>query len=180
MKVLFVNACIREKSRTQKMCNSYLSRFNPEEIEVVDLNLLSILPLTRETLDKRDEDIQKKDLKSADYDLAKQFARADRIVVGAPYWDFFCPAVLKAYFEQVCVNGIAFGYPGGVPTGMCNAKELVYITTAGGNIPKESSIEFYISELCQLFGIPEFKFYKAEGLDIYGNDAAEIVDKFEF
>ena len=44
------------------------------------------------------------------FDLARQFAEADVIVIAAPYWDLSCPAMLKQYLEQVNVVGITFKY----------------------------------------------------------------------
>ena len=40
------------------------------------------------------------------FDLARQFARAEIIVMAAPYWDLSFQAALKQYLEQVNVVGI--------------------------------------------------------------------------
>lgn len=176
MKTLFVNACVREESRTLALCRTYLARLAEQEpilLQEIELNESNLQPLTRTTLAQRVEDLRNGALDA--YQYARDFAAADRIVIGTPYWDFSCPALLKTYLEHVCVNGITFGYPSGVPTGLCSAQELIYITTAGGYLAEQNSLELYLKELCALFGIPQLKFYKAEGLDIYGNDVEAIL-----
>ena len=40
------------------------------------------------------------------FDLAKQFAEADEVIIAAPFWDLSFPAALKQYFEQINVLGI--------------------------------------------------------------------------
>lgn len=86
--------------------------------------------------------------------------------------------MLKIYLEQICVNGITFRYGAdGRPIKICMGKKLVFITTAGGYLCENSSLELYWKELCGLFGIPEMLFFKAEGLDIQGNDSREILQR---
>lgn len=41
---------------------------------------------------------------------AWQFARADRIVLAAPFWELSFPAILKIYLERVSMRDITFGY----------------------------------------------------------------------
>lgn len=36
---------------------------------------------------------------------AREMARADLVVVGAPYWDLGFPAALKVYLEWACTLG---------------------------------------------------------------------------
>ena len=99
------------------------------------------------------------------FDLAKQFAEADRIVIAAPYWDLSFPASLKQYFEQINVQGITFVYtPEGVPQGLCRAKQLLYVTTAGGNYVPEEFGFGYVKALAQNFyGIPDVQMFQAAG-----------------
>lgn len=97
--------------------------------------------------------------------------------ISAPFWDLSFPSVFRVYLEHISVNGITFGYPNGVPTGYCKAKELVYITTAGGYLPENSSLEQYLKELCIMFGIDKLTFIKAEGLDIIENNSDQILEE---
>ena len=72
----------------------------------------------------------------------------------------------------------------GVPHGQCRAKALTYITTAGGYIGDFNFGFEYVKGLCSmLFGIREFHFAAADGIDIIGVDVAarmeEAKGKFE-
>ena len=64
----------------------------------------------------------------------------------------------------------------GIPAGLCKAKRLTYITTAGGNFVPEEFGPGYVKCLAQSFyGIPEFRLIKAVGLDLDGADADSIM-----
>lgn len=179
MNVLFVNACVRENSRTFRLCGKYIEKYySRDNLSELDLNAENIYPLNRLTLSKRNSDIENTDFSADAYSYAKAFARADEIIIGAPYWDFSIPAILKIYFEQICVCGITFEYGEHGSIGLCRAKKLVYITTAGGCIG--ASLPIYINELCGLFGIKENTLIKAEGLYIRDNNADNIINNVEF
>ena len=113
------------------------------------------------------------------FSLAKQFARADCIVMAAPYWDLSFPASLKQYIEQINVLGITFTYSSeGIPQGLCKARRLYYVTSAGGNyVPLEYGFG-YVKALAQNFyGIRDVQLIKATGLDLEGADADGIVEE---
>ena len=99
------------------------------------------------------------------------------IVIAAPYWDLSFPAVLKAYFEQINVLGLTFEYTAdGRPRGLCKARKLIYVTTAGGPILSDEYGFGYVKALAQNFyGIPDVRQIRAEGLDIIGADAERIL-----
>ena len=103
------------------------------------------------------------------------------IVISAPYWDLSFPATLKTYIEAINVVGLTFIYnEDGHPEGLCNAKKLVYITTAGGKIISDEYGFGYIKELAQKFhGIKDIEYIKAEELDIIGADIEGIMSKAE-
>ena len=100
----------------------------------------------------------------------------------APYYDLSFPAMLKQYFEQINVLGLTFTYSeSGVPTGLCKAKSLYYVTTAGGPIISDDYGFGYVKALANTFyGIEDVKQIKAEGLDIVGADVEAILEKVEF
>ena len=99
-------------------------------------------------------------------------------MIAAPFWDLSFPAAVKQYFEQINVRGITFFYtPEGIPSGLCRAKCLTYVTTAGGDFVPEEYGAGYVKALAQSFyGIPEFRLLKAAGLDIIGADVDAIMD----
>ena len=180
MKVLFVNSCLRQESRTKKLAFAYLEKLqkaNPDmEIKEIELQKLPLQPLNAEILAKRDELSASNDFTNEFFDYANEFAGADKIVIAAPYYDLQFPAILKTYLENICVCGIAFKYnEKGIPVGLCKAEQLVYITTAGGYIGDFNFGFDYVKGLCMLLGIFDTKEITAEGLDIYGNNVEEIL-----
>ena len=173
-KILFVNACVRENSRTLDIAKIVLEKLNNAYTEV-NLQKTDLKPLNRESLDIREKLILQDDFSDTMFSLAKDFAAADEIVIAAPYWDLAFPALLKIYLEQITVSGITFRYKKGVPQGLCRAKRLIYVTTAGGIIYDNFGFE-YVKALAQkLYGIGEVLFFKAENLDIDGNDVNDIL-----
>lgn len=173
-KILFVNACVRENSRTLDISKIVLEKLNNAYTEV-NLQKTDLKPLNREGLDIREKLILQDDFSDTMFSLAKDFAAADTIVIAAPYWDLAFPALLKIYLEQITVSGITFRYAKGVPQGLCRAKRLIYVTTAGGSIYDNFGFE-YVKALAQkLYGIGEVLFFKAENLDIDGNDVNDIL-----
>ena len=175
--ILFVNACVRKESRTKKLADYLLQKWNGQ-YEEVRLNAIVFPLVDAEFLCRRDKLAEHRDFGNPVFDLARQFAGADKIVIAAPFWDLSFPAALKQYFEQVNVVGITFSYTSeGVPVGLCKAKSLTYITTVGGNYYPEEYGAGYVRALAQNFyGIPEFNLIKATGLDIDGADIESIID----
>lgn len=174
-KILFLNGCVRENSRTLELAEYALS-FLSGEREDVDLYSLKLTPLDGEDLEFRSKAGINKDFSDDRFKLAKQFSQADTIVIAAPYWDLMFPAVVKLYFESVTVSGLTFVYgENGIPKGLCKAKNLIYITTSGGPIIHNFGFE-YVSALSKSFyGIEEVKFISAQGLDIKGADVDKIM-----
>ena len=176
-KILFINACVRPSSRTLELAKHVLSKLSGR-VEEVKLYNEQLLPLGLEEMDVRDKADQTKNFSNPVFALAKQFAKAEIIVIAAPYWDLMFPAVLKCYFEKVSVNGLTFDYgENGIPKGLCKAKKLIYITTSGGFIKDNFGFD-YVYALCKNFyGINDVQLVKAEGLDIYGVDVPSVLEK---
>ena len=113
------------------------------------------------------------------FKYAQQFANADIVLISAPYWDLSFPAILKTYIENINVNGITFSYSEkGYPVSLCKAKKLIYVTTSGGPIISDDFGFGYIKSLSENFyGINDINYIKAEGLDIWGANIQEILEK---
>ena len=176
--VLFINACTTPSSRTLRLSRDVLKKLGGT-VEEVELYKIPLAPLDFEGLKKRHEAVLARDFSDGDFRLAKQFAAADAIVIAAPYWDLMFPSVLKIYLEAVTVSCITFDYSEeGRPVGMCRAKELYYVTTAGGFIGENDFGFSYVKALAQnFFDIPDVFRYAAEGLDLRGADVDEILEK---
>ena len=173
--ILYIKSCVRKDSRTDKIARALLDKLGGEYTELY-LPGENLQPLSNERLEKRTELIEKGDYSNKMFDYAKQFASADIIVISAPYWDLSFPAILKLYIENIYVTGIVSEYASdGTPHGLCKAKELIYVTTAGG--PYVSDYSFgYIKELAEKYlGIPKTRLIKAEMLDVEGFDPDRIV-----
>ncbi len=173
---LFVDCCIRgETSRTARLARAFFSALEGYEISRVDVEAADILPLGRETLEKRNTMIEAGDYDAPMFDLAKQFSAADMVVVAAPFWDMGIPAKLKTYFEHVSVAGLAFD--GATCAGMCRAERMVYLTTRGLEIAdgdEQEQATPYLKALCRFFGIGEFQSVSCYGLDMVSEEEGEV------
>ena len=85
--------------------------------------------------------------------------------------------MVKQYLEQITVVGITFKYSEeGVPIGLCRAKRLFYVTTAGGFFAPEEYGFGYVKALAQnYYGIQDVRKVEALGLDIHGADVDAIM-----
>lgn len=181
MNILFVNACIsaNHPSRTSRLCEAYLNKCRKDGAQSTTLNLekMALKPFDENMLKLRNAQIENSDYAHEMFDLAKAFAEADRIVVGAPYWDLSFPSALKVLVEHVMATGITFCYTDTGVKGLCKADELVYLTTSGGYIGENNFGYDYMKAVAEMFGIERTRFYSAEGLDIIGNNVEDIMSE---
>lgn len=175
-KILFINACIRQSSRTYRLARRLLDGLDGE---ITELRLAEneLNTLNEEALVLRDKLAASGDLSAPELSAARTFSEADTIVIAAPYWDLAFPSQLKIYLENITVCGVTFRYtPEGIPEGLCRASELFYVTTSGGPIIHNFGYEYVKTLASEFYGIKETRFISAEGLDIYGADAEEILE----
>lgn len=175
-RILFVNGCAREGSRTEALGRYVLGKLDGQ-VEEVRLFDGGVPPLCWDDVLLREACVREGRLDAPVLRYAAQFAGADTVVAAAPYWDLLFPAVVRAYFEAVTVTGVTFRYtPEGRPEGLCRAKRLIYVTTSGGPIGDNDFGFRYIRTLAQTFyGIPQTLCFTAEGLDIVGADVEGIL-----
>lgn len=176
--ILFINACPREGSRTLELACHLLSKMegSVEELTIFEENLL---PLNGKTLSLRDKMTANQNFDHPIFKYAKQFATADTIVLAAPFWDLSFPSAVKIWLEYVMAKEITFRYTEeGFPFGLCKAKKLFYISTAGGPVLPAHMGFSYVDGLAKsYFGIPETVLFSAENLDVVGADTAAILSK---
>lgn len=177
MHILFVNSCIRgEQSRTLRLCRTALDEMQKTlsdvTVEELCLDKEEVLPLNSKRLMERHELEEKEEFNNPMFRYAKQFAAADVILVGVPYWEYQFPAMFRCYLEQVSVCGVTFAYTeDGRPKGLCQADRLLYVTTSGGPILHRNCGFDYVKTLCgDMLGIANMEFAAAEGLDVWGTD----------
>jgi len=178
--ILFVNACVRKNSRTKRLANYLIDVLN-DEFKEINLMKENIFPLNDKNLEFRSFLTENKNFDNPIFNYAKDFAKADTIVIAAPFWDLSFPASLKSYIEAINIIGLTFDYSSdGIPFGLCNAKKLFYVTSAGGKI---FNLEYgfgYIKSLCNNFyGIKDVFCIKAENLDIIGSNVENILKETE-
>lgn len=177
-RILFIDACPRKESRTRRLADLFLKtldgavttlRLSEEKLPVIDDKAILA----------RNDAAFRGDFSAPLFRYARAFAEADTLVIAAPYWDLSFPAILKQYLEAVSVCGLTFRYTeDGRPEGLCQARKLVYITTAGGPIQNPDFGYGYVKALANtLFGIPDTRFISAENLDIWGNDPEDILQQ---
>lgn len=186
MKLLFIDACPRGAgvSRTHKLCEVFLGAYtnaHPDaEVETVALSSLNDMhPYTGDMVKRRESLIDAGCFSDPIFDLARQFSKADRVLIGASYWDLSFPSILKVYIEHIFARGINFVYDDTGAVGLARAQKTYYITTSGSPIAENDFGTAYIRATMSMLGIPEFESVSAEGLDIIGNDAEAIMKDAE-
>ena len=88
--MLFINACVRENSRTLELAGAVLNKLGEgyTELKLYDTPLA---PLDAEGMRVRDAAFAAKDFSEERFAIARQFAAAETIVIAAPYWDLCFP-----------------------------------------------------------------------------------------
>ncbi len=118
MQLLFVNACISERgqeSRTLKLSraflDAYLETHPADTVVTADLSRLPIQPFDREALEARNAKASQGDFSGPEFQLARDFQSANKIVVAAPFCasisSTFPPAVCAIIMTSRAVTGIA-------------------------------------------------------------------------
>ena len=178
--ILYVNACVRKESRTVRLAEQLLLKLG-KPYEELRLDKIAFPLVNEEYLNKRDKLVCKGNFQDSMFELARRFSEAEIIVIAAPFWDLSFPALLKQYLEQINVTGITFKYSeNGVPVGLCRAKSLFYVMTAGGHYVPEEYGFGYIKALAQnYYGIHDVRQITAVGLDIDGADVDAIMKAAE-
>lgn len=175
--ILFIDGCVRSQSRTRALAQAVLSCLDGP---VTRIALYSDGPagLNEETLTQRDALVRQKRLTDPLLSWANQFAQADTILLAAPYWDLLFPARVRDYLESVTVSGVTFCYgPTGRPQGLCRAKRLLYVSTAGGPVFRHFGFDYVKALAENFYGIEDVRLIQAEGLDIWGADPDRILEQ---
>lgn len=182
--LLFVNGCVRgAQSRTLALAHCFLDelkRKHPElTIETADLNALRLQPLYEDTLAARNA--ASRDWSAAAFAPARAFRDAGRIVLAAPFWEGTFPAALHTYLEHICVSGLTFACTAQGYTGLCRARDAVFLTTRGGIYERgpaaaDDHAAPFLTSMLRMLGIPRLYTIAAEGLDIEGFDAQGALD----
>lgn len=185
--VLYIKANAKPEgmSRTFKISDSFVNEYqnnNPQDrIITLDLYKEGISFLTKEDIavifgPKTEESRKNRVLK-----YAYQFAEADKYILAEPMWNFGMPAIMKAYFDYVCIKDIAFKYTETGVAGLLSGKKAVNIVTRGGDYCSEPACFYelgdrYIKTIFAFFGITDYTTIFVDQMDIIGQDVDKIVE----
>ena len=123
-----------------------------------------ICPLTPESFKARGEG----KIPAWALECARTIAKADRILIAAPFWDMDIPAVLKAFFEQTSLFDVTFTDNGKECVGLCRCSRVLFVTTRGMAIPTRDPREQatpYLAALSSLWGLGDVTTVAATAMD---------------
>ncbi len=174
--LLYIDSTVRPAgvSRTARLGEEFLRGYreaHPDaEVRVRCLPEMGLKPHTWESLQQRDALLAAGQESDARFELAREFAEADTLVMAAPFWDLSFPAYLKLYFENVSCCGITFGFDGNRMFGRCRCRKVLFLTTRGGVFSGvDSDMEQAMPQLraySKMFGLGEVDIVFAEGIDL--------------
>ena len=164
-KLIIIDSCMREESRTRVILGAAREVLSARyDIEAIDVNATGLPPVTPEVLKERTLGRVPEEALS----IADRIAKADRLVIAAPFWDMSFPAVLKALFENMSLYNVTFTDDGTTCTGLCKCRKVLYITTRGMDIPTgdyRDQGSSYLKALSSLWGLGEVITVAAWNLD---------------
>ena len=179
--LLFVNACMREESRTERLARMWLEQHGDEDVLELVLAKSDTPLLDEEQLATYSASVAAQNYSDPMFHDAKQFAHADEVLVAAPFWNYSIPAKLHDYLELVCSQGVTFDIDEtGNYVSLCRAQRLTFVTTAGGAEvdPLDDHAFGYLHTLATRFWhIPEIACVAAWGLDGPDADVDALLDQ---
>lgn len=169
------------KTVARTFINRFLEKYSDFEVEEIDLYKEHIPRLeyqyfkdincviSEEDAKKLPEKDQKEIRKIRE--LCDQFISAQMYVIAAPMWSLSFPAPLKEYIDCIVQADKTISFEKGKrPKGLLNDKSraLVYIESAGGNIPWildpiMDKGENYIAKIMKFIGIKNVQELKVDG-----------------
>ena len=164
--LVVIDACVRQSdSRTLRIAEPIIEALSKRyNLTRYDLPEMDIVPLNTGLFEERGLG----EIPAWAKEAATAIAKADRILIAAPFWDMSFPAVLKCFFEQVSLFDITFTDNGKTCVGLCKAPKVLYITTRGMNIPTGSFLDQgspYLRALGALWNLGEMTV-----LDVHNTD----------
>ena len=164
--LVIIDACVRQSdSRTLRIAEPIIDALSKRyKVTRYDLPEMDIVPLNPGLFKERGLG----EIPAWAREAASAIAKADRILIAAPFWDMSFPAVLKCFFEQVSLFDITFTDNGKTCVGLCKAPKVLYITTRGMDIPTGSILDQgspYLKALGALWNLGEMTV-----LDVHNTD----------
>lgn len=182
--LLFVNGCLREGSRTERLARMWLARRAYEgevvELSLADLDVEPLVAVGANPISVYCEGVAAHDFGHPMFDHAKMFAQADEVLIAAPMWNYGLPAQLRCYLELVCSQGVTFDLDEtGRYVSLCRARRLTFVSTAGGPAPDplDDHAWGYVRTLATRFWeIPQLDHVAAWSVDEVGADVDALLE----
>lgn len=99
--------------------------------------------------------------------LVGEVQAADTIVIGTPIYNFFAPAALKAWIDQVARAGVTFAYGDNGPEGKLTGKRAIIAVASGGTKiggPGDHATP-YLRHMLGFLGITDVTFVDTDSID---------------
>jgi FMN-dependent NADH-azoreductase len=185
MKLLHIVATPRTgDSNTLKITHAFIDAFvdgNPGvEIDTIELFQHDLPAVAGDNIEAKYHLMiggqLKPNLKISWGEIEKEIARflsADMIVISSPMWNFSVPYALKYYIDTIVQPGYLFKYNEmGVPVGLVHGKQMVCVTTRGGDYSVGTPMnvfdfqEPYLRAIFGFVGITDIQFVNSQPMDI--------------
>ncbi|MBR3312755.1 MAG: NAD(P)H-dependent oxidoreductase [Atopobiaceae bacterium] len=183
MSLLFVNACLREGSHTERLARMWLDRRayggKVTELTLAQLDVDPLDAMGPNPLAAYSAGVAATDFSHPLFSCALEFAQADEVLIAAPMWNYSIPAKLHAYLELVCSQGVTFDVDEvGAYVSLCHIEALTFVTTAGGGVidPLDDHCFGYVRTLArQFWHVPQVECVAAWGLSAPGTDVDALL-----
>ena len=193
-KLLYIgcNLKSRERSRSRTVAGAFLDeyrRLHPtDQVETVDLYRDDIPHIDGDILTGWDELRKGRPLESLSpdqqrkirrvWELADQFAAADKYVFATPMWNLGFPAEMKMYIDCICSVGKTFRYTAEGAVGLLKGrqKKCMHIHSSGGlhfGTEEDHSLP-YLRSIMKFLGLEDFRSVVLEGVDAAPERAREL------
>ncbi|ELI5735248.1 FMN-dependent NADH-azoreductase [Vibrio fluvialis] len=176
------SSILGDYSQSSKLLDTYLTKFNQDELNVRDLAAepLPVLDFSVATALRATEDLSEEQQKvvTLSDELIAEVKAADTLVIAAPMYNFTIPTQLKNWFDLIARAGVTFKYTEAGVQGLIEGKKAVVITTRGG-IHKDSATDNvtpYLKTILGFVGITEVEFVYAEALNMGEEPAAKGIE----
>ena len=176
MKTLFINATVLETSRTLNLTRHLLKYYR--DIHEVDLKKDIVPPIDNETFNVKYGALEKGNFSHPSLKNAMLLKEAETLIIAAPIWNVGFPASLKAFLDDAIITNLTFKYgPNGTIISLCNVKKVILVSTAGGKLIEEHTINF-VKDFSKMFlACEDVTLYKAEFLDVFKDKVEEILNE---
>ena len=170
-KIIYVNSILRkDESRTKRLADGIINSIKGEvELKEINLNELPLTPYNAETY----EDKVNNGTEELFYNLSKEIAESDGLIIATPFWDMSIPAMLKSFLEKISLFDVMFISDDKKCIGIAKCPFMYYIVTRGMDIKDGDELEqgtSYLKALCWLWGIKRFEVTSCSNFDYLPNE----------